>query len=240
MEQETYIPGLNEGVRNSAYTPDNNNFQDGTMLAGYGQAPGAQKADTSKSNNVNNGKTPVVGFLYSISKNGFPEYWPLYVGTNSIGKSADSQIKLGEASVSEHHANIQIKKMRSNGGRLIATIVDTGSKNGIVVNDEELDYDRHQLNNGDLITIGLNYKLAFILVDPIAYGLEVAENFVETDKQEEAPAQTPPALPGNATHQIPNPPYSNPYANVAPIQDETMNIYSDGNKGLNAGGTKIM
>ena len=98
----------------------------------------------------------------------------MYVGINRIGKSEEADIKLLEGSVSDIHANIQIKRMRSNGGRLIATIVDAGSKNGIVVNDEELDYDRHQIKNGDIITIGLSYKLAFILVDPIEYKLNVA------------------------------------------------------------------
>ena len=29
---------------------------------------------------------PVVGFLYSISRQGFGEYWPLHVGTNTIGR----------------------------------------------------------------------------------------------------------------------------------------------------------
>ncbi|MCH5230531.1 MAG: FHA domain-containing protein [Muribaculaceae bacterium] len=237
MEQETYIPGLNSHL-NDPYN------QEGHTNPYQPDAPRVKKSQMKAPTNDQGLQTPVVGFLYSVSKNGFPEYWPLYIGQNRIGKSADMDICLREGSVSDHHANIQIKKMRTNGGRLIATIVDAGSKNGIVVNDEELDYDRHPLKNLDILTMGLNYKLIFILIDPVEMGLTINKDFValdevKKDKKKEDETEEP-FIPENATHhpgRSENQGYS-PYGN-GPIQDETINI--NGNySGLNAGGTRIM
>ena len=254
MEQDTFIPGMNGGNANDPYSnnPAPRGYQqESTMIEGlnYGGPAAPTQAAPQGSPRTNTpqggGQTPVVGFLYSVSKNGFPEFWPLYVGQNRIGKGADMDICLREGSVSEHHADIQIKKMRSAGGRLIATIVDAGSKNGIVLNDEELDYDRHALKDRDIITVGLSYKLAFILIDPVEYGLEVCETFVPLEQpkaQPQRPAE--PMIPDNSTHPghaaVPPTPYGNPYADVTPIQDETINIQGGNISGLNAGGTRIL
>lgn len=249
MNQDTYVPGMNGGAAQQPSYPSapqapQSPYQGGsTMVAGMGAVPQAPRAPHADETN-DRSNTPVVGFLYSISKNGFPEFWPLYVGVNKIGKGAGMDIRLGEASVSDHHANINIKKMRTSGGRLVASIIDAGSKNGVILNDEELDYDPHSLKNEDIITIGCNYKLVLLLVDPVNYNLEVAPDFVEVAVEE---PQTPffgrnadnsaTVVPGMRPVGMPTPPPS-PYNSVR-IEDETVNM-NGGASGLNAGGTKIM
>ncbi len=151
---ETYIPGMND------VTP--------------GSVP-SQVSPQAKPN------TPVVGFLYSISRKGIGEYWPLHLGTNTIGRSEDNDICLKEMSVSSKHATLSIKQMKST-HKLIASIRDTGSKTGMFLNDEELDYENHTCKANDIITVGSSYKLLLILIDAEEYGLSVAEGFVE-DKQ---------------------------------------------------------
>lgn len=127
-------------------------------------------------------QVPVVGFLYSISRQGFGEYWPLHVGANKIGRTSASEICLAENTVSTNHAYINIKQLKTT-GKLLAAIRDDQSKNGIFVNDEELDYNAHELKNHDVITIGNNYKLLFILIDAEEMGLSVAENFEPVEEE---------------------------------------------------------
>ena len=43
-----------------------------------------------------NAEPPVVGFLYSVSKRGITEYWPLHIGGNTIGQSNGNDIVLHE------------------------------------------------------------------------------------------------------------------------------------------------
>ena len=159
---ETYIPGMND------YTP--------------GSAPAPAAANPKAKPN-----TPVVGFLYSISRKGIGEYWPLHLGTNTIGRSEDNDICLKEMSVSSKHATLSIKQMKST-HKLIASIRDTGSKTGMYLNDEELDYENHTCKANDIITVGANYKLLLILIDAEEYGLSVSEEFVEDKEVSEAPA----------------------------------------------------
>lgn len=141
---------------------------------------------------------PVVGFLYSISRQGFGEYWPLHIGSNKIGRSADNDVVLGELTVTDRHASLNIKQLKST-GKLLASIRDDGSKNGLYVNDEELDYDVHTVKNHDIITIGNNYKLLLILIDAQDMGLSIAEDFQPVVEEEESAmsgADFPP-MPGN-------------------------------------------
>lgn len=63
-------------------------------------------------------------------------------------------------------------------GKLIASIKDVGSKNGMYLNDEELDYENHSCKLNDIITVGTCYKLLLILIDAKDYGLSVAEDFM--------------------------------------------------------------
>lgn len=190
----TKVPGMG----------NNADYQDFYSRRGPASAPGAPKGTVVPGMNVYAPKVeekatrpataqvPVVGFLYSISRQGFGEYWPLHVGANKIGRTSASEICLAEQTVSTKHASINIKQLKST-GKLLAAIRDEESKNGIYVNDEELDYDSHSLKNHDVITIGDNYKLLFILIDAEEMGLSVAENFqpADIDEPEEAEEAVP-------------------------------------------------
>lgn len=149
-------------------------------------APGVEQ----RNQRPNTPQVPVVGFLYSISRQGVGEFWPLHIGSNKIGRTADCDICLAEQTVSERHASLNIKQLKST-RKILASIRDEGSKNGIYVNEDELDYDSHPVKNNDIITIGDNYKLLLILIDAEEMGLSIAENFqpveVIGDKEPEFP-----------------------------------------------------
>ena len=53
--------------------------------------------------------------------------------------------------MSDIHAELNIKQMKTT-HKILASIKDIGSKNGIFVNEEELDYSAHECFNNDLIT----------------------------------------------------------------------------------------
>lgn len=55
---------------------------------------------------------PLVGFLYSISRTGFGEYWPVHIGPNVIGRSSRCDISLPEGTVSEEHAVLVVRMMK--------------------------------------------------------------------------------------------------------------------------------
>lgn len=180
----TFVPGMQEAPSKgfNPYAKNSAEMGMGTFVPGMA-APTSQPPQSS-GEEQKHGSSGVVGFLYSISNNGIREYWPLYLGANTIGRASDTSVKLSEASVSDHHAQINIKQMRTS-RKLIASIQDTGSKNGIFVNDEELEYEAHPCKNGDLITIGNAYNLLLILVDPDAHSMTPSENFIPVEQVEE-------------------------------------------------------
>ena len=120
-------------------------------------------------------RSGVIGFLYSVSRNGTPEYWPLYVGANTIGQSYENDIVLMEGSVSKRHAIIRIA---NNSHCIRASIIDTMSTNGTFLNGEPLDFEPLDCKNSDIITIG-NYKLLLILIDCCKLGLTTSGDFID-------------------------------------------------------------
>lgn len=122
---------------------------------------------------------PTIGFLYSISKSGYGEFWPLHAGSNTIGRSSKNNICLGEATVSDEHAVLVVQQMK-NPEKVIAWINDSGSTCGTMVNGESLDFERRECVNGDVITIGDHYDLYLILIDAKLIGLKVHPDFIAT------------------------------------------------------------
>lgn len=193
-------------------------------LAGNGNASHREPAQRNASPNV-----PVIGFFYTISRQGVGEYWPIHVGRNTIGRDANNDIVLAEYTVSGLHASLSVRKMKSN-GKVIALIRDEGSKTGILVNGEELGYEGHECFNGDIITIGCNYTLLLILVNAEESGLSVAKDFEDALVEEE----------DDDTDIIPGPPTNgrptfNPYDH-----NNRGTVAMDGNVGEEPGGTKFM
>lgn len=170
------------GGANNIYSPNissnESSSSNKTLVPGMNDlvAPGVAPATEEGVN-----EAPVVGFLYSISKRGVGEYWPLHPGRNTIGSSADCDICLREATVTDQHAILFVKKMETT-GKVLASIADNGSKTGIYVNSEELGYDRFTCKNHDLIRIGKNYVLLLIIIDAEAMGLSVATEFHPLDE----------------------------------------------------------
>ena len=171
---KTVYPGMqtagNDGVQNGmpfANTPH-------PMTQYPGMTPNAGV-------NSNPGK-PIMGFLFSVSKTPCGEFWPLYVGQNTIGRGNGNSVKLGESSVSENHATIVIRKMQNKGANsgVLVFIQDTASTCGTQVNGLTLGFDPQECKHGDIITVGENYELYLILIDPEALGLSTKENFQST------------------------------------------------------------
>jgi len=151
---------------------------EGTVIPGMEQlAPGAEMKHAN-----NTTREPVVGFLYSISRQGIGEFWPLHVGRNTIGRAENCDVRLRERTVSDLHAALNIKQMKTT-HKVLASLKDEGSKNGIFINDNELDYDAHACVNNDIITIGLHYKLLLILIDTETLGLTVSEEFLDDEEE---------------------------------------------------------
>ena len=186
MANDTFIPEMFDNIDieqlyDRGMSSFNNSVSDGTYVPGIHDNDNAKKLPTSSlkspigSSQVKRDEA-VVGFLYSVSRKGIGEYWPLHLGANVIGRSELCDIELKELTVSDRHAILSIKKMKTS-DELIASIRDDGSKNGIFLNDEELDYDNHPCKNGDIITIGNNYQLILLLINVSQYGLKVSESF---------------------------------------------------------------
>ena len=123
---------------------------------------------------------PILGFLYSISRMGLTEYWPLKIGKNIIGKNYDCDVRLAEQTVSDLHARLVIQQMK-NPEKIVASLRDEGSTNGTMVNGLNIGFDNVEIKNGDILTIGDNYQLLFLLVDKKEYGLAPSENFIPMD-----------------------------------------------------------
>lgn len=128
------------------------------------------------------GSKPVMGFLYSVSRTPLGEWWPLYVGPNRIGRATNCEISLQEASVSDNHATLVIRKMQNNGANagVFVFIQDTGSMYGTMLNGVTLDFNPKECKNGDIISIGENYELYFVLVDSDSLGLAPKPGFKST------------------------------------------------------------
>lgn len=125
---------------------------------------------------------PVVGFLYSVSRTPAGEFWPLHIGPNTIGQSAESDILLAEGTVSFNHAVIVTRKVKNG---VIAAITDAKSSNGTMINGEIIGFGAEECHNGDILTIGNNYELVLLLVDTIQLGLNPKQEFIPVDVAEE-------------------------------------------------------
>lgn len=210
---KTIIPGMEDAYTEQPnFSKQNAKVQDGTCVPNpFGTVPTTP--------NMNNQK-PIVGFLYSISKSASGEFWPLRIGSNSIGRSADCDVCLGEATVSEQHAVLVVRQMK-NPEKIIASICDARSTCGTMINGESLGFDQRECFNGDIITIGEHYDLYFILIDARQIGLNVCRDFMGIQ-----------AISNGYQHSSPN---NNPYAAPA-FNNGTMGYDAD-NSNPQSGGT---
>lgn len=169
---KTIVPGMEDlSSGYSRNSSNNNDFENtGTRIRGL-DFPEVQK----------NAK-PLLGFLYSVSRTSYGEYWPLYQGSNSIGSSNECDIVLKEGTVSMQHAELVVRKMK-NSGDVDAAIIDQRSTNGTMVNGEsiKISVPRECITN-DIITIGDHYELLLILIKAKEHGLDLIKNFISVDE----------------------------------------------------------
>lgn len=191
MSEATNVPGVNDEMINSGeyHAPqrDLHNFHshstgkpvgEGTVTPDAGDAPDDIQA--RRSSFVNKGK-PIFGFLYSVSRTAFGEFWPLYLGPNTIGR-VDSDIILEEGTVSEHHAVITIHQDEET-HEVFASLADKESTHGVRLNGRNIRFDRVECKNMDIVKIGKNYELLFILVDTGTLNLKPCESFIPVQKK---------------------------------------------------------
>lgn len=192
--------------------------QGGTIVPGMSPNAGANGIPTPGAGafgnqpHGNNNK-PVVGFLYSVSRSMIGEYWPIYLGRNTIGKNGNQDIILSEGTVSGVHATI-VTRVAHN--QVIAAITDSQSTNGTQINGNAIGFTAEQCHNGDILTIGNNYQLLLILIDAQQLGLSVAPNFISVGAEDTGfnPMESGNTQPGGYTPNQPQPynPYSGLYS----------------------------
>ena len=224
-------PGASRREYKGTVFPDREN---GRNVAGHVSREGSGKQYSR----------PVVGFLFSLSRTGFGEYWPIHVGANTIGRSPKCDVFLPEGTVSEEHATIVVRMMK-NPRKLDASISDEKSSHGTMLNGESISA-THPLEckNGDMIVVGECYQLYLILIDAEVLGLRVAENFIDISSDEEEERfdyDNGPSMQGR-THDEENfpPRFNGGQPRQTPVYDGTVGI--DGNAGgsPHRGGTKLM
>lgn len=177
----THFPGMNNGGTVGANVP--------------------QKSDIHK---------PLMGFFFSVSRTGQGEYWPLYMGLNTIGRASTNSVCLQEATISENHAEIVIRQMK-NPDSVMVSIRDSRSTCGTLINGSSLGFEPHECHNGDIITIGEHYELYFILIDTKSLKLEPCADFIAVGAPAlQQPANSIPGMPsagspfGAIQHGTPN------------------------------------
>lgn len=168
----TYVQGMD------------NPTEPGGASRGNGEQPFTPHQQTTP--RANAGGKPVLGFLYSISRTPQGEFWPIYQGQNTIGKNTECDIQLPEGTVSGEHAVLVVRKLKKP-EKVIASIADSRSTNGTMLNGESLGFTAVECQNGDIITIGDSYELYLILIDAAAIGLSVADGFVPVATQQQEP-----------------------------------------------------
>ena len=191
LEPETNYGGAHSGASsNNFYSRSNRpSSARGTIVPGMSEtqnnsaSANAEAAETATQprRTVQPGK-PVVGFLYSISRTRFGEYWPIQLGMNTIGQAEGNDIQLAEGTVSGRHAKLLTRQGKDS---LIARISDDESTNGTMVNGERLDFGAEELHDGDIITIGNNYEFVLVLIDVEKRGLKPSEKFIPVEVETE-------------------------------------------------------
>lgn len=188
-QNPTIFPGVGpeeSAERGSSY--DRNDFSysrsarresDATVFPGMDVQPQPDRGGGRQIPESRRSTKPVVGFLYSISRTALGEYWPLYIGPNTLGSAPSCDICLREATVSKAHAEIVIRRMK-NPEKIEASISDSRSTNGTMVNGMSLSAfgTGVECRNGDIISVGESYQLVLFLIDAKELGLHVAEQFI--------------------------------------------------------------
>jgi hypothetical protein len=120
------------------------------------QAAPAFKPSSQPAGDVSNDATPhgrvLRGFLVSFQNSPQGDFWPLFSGRLTIGRSNSGEVldlPLADATISSRHAALTLDIAGP------IHVEDTGSTNGTFVNDEHLGFNgRRELHDGDRVRFG--------------------------------------------------------------------------------------
>lgn len=132
---------------------------------------------------------PLAGILYSVSCDECGEIFPVYVGRNTIGSDAQSDIYLSENTVSPNHALILVRVINSGArGRMVTmSISDNNSDFGTAVNGESILDDIVPIKAGDIIQIGNAYHFVYTPLRADQFGLSPIRSFQPTERAKNRP-----------------------------------------------------
>lgn len=251
-QNRTVFPGMDAQDNFNGYRQEKSNsassksrVDKGTVFPGMESASHSDTKFYESTTNTRKNK-PIIGFLYSVSRTGFGEYWPLYIGANTIGRSPKNDIVLPEGTVSEEHAILVVRIMR-NSQQIDASISDERSTHGSMVNENSIPSTRPlECKNGDVITIGQAYQLYLVLINAKDLGLGLAENFIDASanlEYDEADEFEGPRFRSSNGSERPTkmqqePPRFSGSSNIRGTAPGTVGM--DGGKGPSKGGTHGM
>lgn len=152
-----------EASDNRTYIPDVSKPLDGLGQKVMPQR-GSSLGQAEENRQVSLQNRVVVGVLFSISRGLLGEIFPLYLGRNVIGQTANCDICLREKSVSSEHAILYIRK-EGNPAQLNMTITDYNSTYGTTVNEMDARYETLPINENDVLTIGKHYQFLVKVFD---------------------------------------------------------------------------
>ncbi len=124
-------------------TPREQVIQPDQLLGEVGLRSGDSVAITAVVSPGSDG-APAVGTLTVVSGPDAPNQYPLRRGTNYVGRSRSSDIRLSDPLVSKRHAKINVSDM--------VEIIDDGSSNGVVIGDHAVD--RAVIRPGSRVILG--------------------------------------------------------------------------------------
>jgi FHA domain len=134
-------------AQQAGYAPPQPAYSPPAPLPGYRPPP-----QVAEDPNIA-GQKVLRGFLVSYQINALGDFWPLYSGRSTVGRSNSGEaldVPLADATISSRHAALTID---SGGGPI--QVEDTGSTNGTFVNDEHLGFNgRRELHDGDRVRFG--------------------------------------------------------------------------------------
>lgn len=181
-EKKTRFPGMENATSNPNYQDMGEEGIKGNNPKST-RFPGIDDSENGQQSEIPH--DPIVGFLFSVSRSSFGEYWPLYIGKNTIGRNNgdfSNMINLSEGSVSNEHAALVIEQY-INPNETVAVLENKGSKNGTFINGKRVIYGRtEECKNGDILRFGSSYECLLILFDVRELGLKKAENFIAVDE----------------------------------------------------------
>lgn len=169
-------PDINNGIYSDLYSRSNGDDSNRTYVPGMQERNERQKVSSGVQSAM--GDEPfadgvrmvtlqnrmVVGVLFSVSRGLLGEMFPLYLGRNIVGYTANCDVRLLENTVTSEHAIISIRKNVEADGYEV-TITDYNSTYGTLVNNTDGRYETLTVQENDVITIGNHYQLLLKLFD---------------------------------------------------------------------------